>query len=115
MSFPLWSHRYKSNKGKWIYIPTDECRINGVNIIRLLATFWHSPSYFYHLQKGGHLAALKLHLYNGSDLRQIKNSRYFSYFDITNFLVVSIKIKLSKPQSVLLVIKWLKISLIPQQ
>lgn len=27
MSFPLWSHRYKSKKGKWIYIPTDECRI----------------------------------------------------------------------------------------
>lgn len=85
MSFPLWSHRYKSKKGKWIYIPTDECRIKWANIIRLLSTFWHSPSYFYHLQKGSHIAAIKLHLYNGSDLRQIKNSRYFSYFDITNF------------------------------
>ena len=65
MSFPLWSHRYKSKKGKWIYIPTDECRIKGANI--------------------SHIAAIKLHLYNGSALRQIKNSRYFSYFDITNF------------------------------
>jgi hypothetical protein len=46
--------------------------------IRRITAYWTAPSYFYHLQPGGHLAALKVHL-GRKWFGKVDLSRFFSH------------------------------------
>lgn len=47
-------------------------------------SIWKKPKYFYHLQRGGHVSALKSHLI-GPQNDLLSCDRWFSRFDIENF------------------------------
>jgi hypothetical protein len=70
-----WSNRFELRPGRWIYVPTTEARTIGVVIKESIADRWNPPSYYYHLQKGGHIAAVRSHLVSNRFLR----------FDIKDF------------------------------
>lgn len=65
--------KYRS-RGKWIFVPTEQCERKGRRIIQYFSRF-KFPDYFYHYQPGGHVAALHAHIQN----------RLFFKIDIQNF------------------------------
>lgn len=76
-----WSRYYEiePHSRKYIYIPTQESRELGKQIIKTIRNQWNPPNYFYHMKKGGHLSAIKAHTqYSNLHPR-------FSIFDISGF------------------------------
>jgi hypothetical protein len=61
-------------RGKWIFVPTDQCERKGRRIIKYFSHF-KFPDYFYHYSAGGHVSALHTHLRN----------KLFFKIDIQNF------------------------------
>jgi hypothetical protein len=61
-------------RGKWIFVPTDQCERKGRRIIKYFSRF-QFPDYFYHYKAGGHVAAMHAHLGN----------KLFFKIDIQNF------------------------------
>lgn len=76
-----WSSYYELTPGsnKYIYIPTNQSRELGKIIVETIRKRWTPPAYFFHLRKGGHLAAIKHHI------DQSCNPRKFSVFDISGY------------------------------
>ena len=72
---PKWVHRITLDSGKWIFVPSQSMRVIGRNIVKKVRPEWRPPKYFYHLKRGGHLAAINAHVEN----------KYFSRLDIKNF------------------------------
>lgn len=70
-----WIDRFELRPGKWVHIPSKESRKFGKELIADLRQHYRPPSYFYHLQKGGHVAALKNHY----------ASIYFCRIDLKDF------------------------------
>jgi hypothetical protein len=70
-----WKTRFELKPGKWVYVPTDASRAEGLKIQALLYQIWTIPFYHYHLRNGGHLEAARVHLKN----------RYFAAFDLKDF------------------------------
>jgi hypothetical protein len=70
-----WSNRFELKPGRWVYVPTPEARSDGADIKRRISALWEPPEYYYHAQRGGHVAAIRSHL---------ENSR-FVRFDIQDF------------------------------
>lgn len=70
-----WSTRFELKPGRWVYVPTPEARAIGFEIKTQLQKLWIPPDYYFHLQRGGHVAAVKSHL----------KSRRFMRADIRNF------------------------------
>ena len=68
-----YSLRYRT-RGKWIFVPTDQCERKGRRIIKYFSRF-KFPDYFYHYRPGGHVAALHTHIEN----------KLFFKIDIQNF------------------------------
>ena len=68
-----FSLKYRS-RGKWIFVPTDQCERKGRRIIKYFSGFTF-PDYCYHYRAGGHVAALHAHLEN----------HLFFKIDIQNF------------------------------
>ncbi len=66
---------FRTSQKRWIYVPTDECRIKGVEITDLVLSKWHPPEYFYHFRRGGHISALELH----------RSNKFFAKADIKQF------------------------------
>lgn len=62
-------------RGRLIHVPSDEGRLNGIKVIRHVRRLWSPPRHFYHLQRGGHVAAIKSHI----------GHRYFLRLDIEDF------------------------------
>lgn len=76
MSFePPWIHKFEVKPGSWVYIPSPATRILGEQIAKQVKSVWHAPDYFYHLNQGGHVKALKSHL----------DDNYFASIDISDF------------------------------
>jgi hypothetical protein len=71
----LIRHRFVDGRGKYIFVPTDECVRIGKRIIRFVERSANFPDYFYHFRPGGHVAALHNHLEN----------RYFFRIDLKDF------------------------------
>ena len=67
--------RFRLPNGKWAYIQPDEIANEAKVQIRHLRRLWTPPDYFFHLQKGGHVAALQLH----------QSSAWFGKVDLSNF------------------------------
>ncbi|MPZ46449.1 MAG: hypothetical protein GEV05_24290 [Betaproteobacteria bacterium] len=72
---PKWAVKYERKPGRWVFEPTLAFRAIGTEIDAAIKKAWHPPSYFFHLRKGGHVAALKHHT----------GKTYFSRFDIEDF------------------------------
>jgi hypothetical protein len=72
---PNYEHAFKNSNGKWIFVPTDESREQGYAILKEIHDYWEAPKYFYHLQTGGHVAALKAH----------QNKKFYVRADIKRF------------------------------
>jgi hypothetical protein len=70
-----WSNRFELKPGRWVYVPTPEARVLGLDIKTQLQKLWSPPDYYFHLQRGGHVAAVRSHL----------GSRRFMRADIRNF------------------------------
>lgn len=56
--------RFELSKGKWVYIQIEDLANHAKDHIRQIRDLWTPPEYFFHLQKGGHIAALRLHTPN---------------------------------------------------
>lgn len=70
-----WINRFEVKPGRWVYNPTPRSRETGCQILNLLNNSWKKPSYYYHLRDGGHVKALKVHIYNS----------FFAKIDIKDF------------------------------
>lgn len=70
-----WAHKYERKPGKWVFEPTSEYREFGKDIKKVTRKAWRVPSYYFHLRRGGHVAALRRHL----------RYKYFVRFDIEDF------------------------------
>jgi hypothetical protein len=64
-----WSNRFQIKPGRWVYVPTPETRSEGAEIKRLVFARWEAPSYYFHLRKGGHVAAIQSHINNSRFIR----------------------------------------------
>lgn len=72
---PRWKHKFEVKPGRWVYIPDEEELEFGQDLIKQLSLRWRFPSYLYHLNLGGHVAAVRSHLRMNS----------FCCLDIENF------------------------------
>ena len=70
-----WLNRFELKPGRWVYVPAADARASGTAIKVEVERLWSPPDYFYHLQSGGHVAALRSHL----------GSSIFFKADIQNF------------------------------
>jgi hypothetical protein len=64
-----WSNRFELKPGRWVYVPTADARSSGIAIKHSIEAKWAVPDYYYHLQRGGHVAAIRSHLGNSWFLR----------------------------------------------
>lgn len=71
----LWEHRYERKPGRWVFVPTEECKTRGEEIRGEVVKRWKRPPFYYHLQSGGHVAALQCHV----------KHKYFACLDIEDF------------------------------
>lgn len=70
-----WQHKYQRSPGKWVFVPTEESRVEGKAIKEAVEAKWKPPTYYYHLRAGGHVASLRSHV----------NNKYFLRLDIQDF------------------------------
>jgi hypothetical protein len=70
-----WLHKFELKPGRWVFVPTPETVAAGKKIKEDISKLWHPPSFYYHMQKGGHVSALRAHI----------NNENFMHFDIKNF------------------------------
>src|SRR5437899_1147440 len=70
-----WVTKYERKPGRWVFEPTDEYRVIGERIRKAVQKVWRRPPYYFHLRKGGHVAALRRHA----------QKSYFARFDIEDF------------------------------
>ncbi len=70
-----WKHKFEKKPGCWVFIPEDDVITRGREIKKEIVSRWSPPEYYAHLQKGGHISALKSHL----------SSDFFIRIDIHQF------------------------------
>lgn len=70
-----WTHKFEVKPGRWVVVPSAKERLFGEALLIRLQKLWQPPSYFFHLNPGGHVAALKSHLEHA----------YFGCLDIEDF------------------------------
>lgn len=75
VSGPIWLDKFEIKPGRWVYVPSEESRVFGSKLHNFILKKWSPPSYFYHLQDGGHISAINDHLHN----------EFFCIIDIKNF------------------------------
>lgn len=59
-----WTYRYQLKADRWVFVPTNEAKGVGASIKRLVEGKWKVPEYYFHLRKGGHVAAVRSHSEN---------------------------------------------------
>lgn len=74
MAYVNYQLRYKT-KGRFVFVPTDECREYGNRLLDECRAQIELPNYHYHYTPGGHVAALHQHI----------ASRFFFRIDIQSF------------------------------
>jgi len=74
-SYPRWHHKYKLKHDVWVFEPTEETIQIGNEIKNAVQDKWIVPDNYYHLNLGGHVAALNLH----------KTDTVFVHLDIKKF------------------------------
>jgi hypothetical protein len=61
---PKWSSKFELKPGRWVFVPTDEARLIGKHLKSAVEKVWTPPEFFYHLRRGGHVEAMRLHTGN---------------------------------------------------
>ena len=74
-SYPRWHHKYELKPGVWVFEPTEKTVLIGNEIKGAVQNKWIIPYNYYHLNLGGHVAALNLH----------KSDTVFVHLDIKKF------------------------------
>lgn len=72
---PKWQSRFEIKPERWCFVPTEQSRTLGAEILSSLSVKWTPPRYYYHLGPGGHVAAVKAH----------EGNSHFVKLDIENF------------------------------
>ncbi len=75
MTAPRWVVKFEVKPSSWVYVPTKQVADYGRQVHDELLKRYSCPSYYFHLQSGGHLAALHHHI----------NDHFFAHLDIKNF------------------------------
>ena len=57
-----YNEKFTLPNGKTVYIPTKDSRHFGRQLQKWILYRWTPPRYFYHLRRGGHVAAVRSHL-----------------------------------------------------
>jgi hypothetical protein len=57
----LFEEHFELKVGTRVYVPTEYGRNRGYEIKSAIEDRWRAPDYYFHLHKGGHVAAAKLH------------------------------------------------------
>lgn len=70
-----WTHRFQLKPGRWVFNPSPEARAEGAEVKVHVEPRWEPPAYFFHLRRGGHVAALRQHAQHN----------HFLKADISNF------------------------------
>ncbi|MFN6509379.1 reverse transcriptase domain-containing protein [Xanthomonas translucens] len=70
-----WEHRFEVKPGRWVYVPTPLGRATGEKIRSSVSKMWSPPKFYFHLRRGGHVAALRRHL----------ESKHFFRCDLDDF------------------------------
>jgi len=70
-----WLHKFELKPGCWVFVPDNETIERGREIKSEIEAHWAAPSYYAHLNSGGHVEALRKHL----------GSRLFIRADINQF------------------------------
>ncbi|MCW5211635.1 hypothetical protein VU04_01860 [Desulfobulbus sp. TB] len=74
-SYPRWISKFEIKPGSWVFVPSKDSISSGKKIKSTMEDNWIPPINYYHLRKGGHVAALKIHSVNS----------IFIHLDIKNF------------------------------
>lgn len=75
MNGPRWTVKFEVKPGSWVYVPTKQVADYGRGVHDELLKRYRCPRYYFHLQSGGHLAALQHHV----------DDHFFAHLDIKNF------------------------------
>jgi hypothetical protein len=77
MPVEIWNFktRYVNARGKWVFAPTEACKEKGHALKALVENAVGFEPFYYHLRRGGHVAALHTH----------RPQRFFARVDIKNF------------------------------
>jgi hypothetical protein len=70
-----WDSKFELKPGRWVFVPSHDTIKSGAKIKDEILQRWKPPAYYYHLRKGGHVAALKAH----------SGKTCFIHVDIENF------------------------------
>ena len=70
-----WLHRFERKPGRWVFEPSPEARVEGIEVKELVESRWKPPAYYFHLRRGGHVAALLRH----------RRAAFFVKVDIADF------------------------------
>jgi hypothetical protein len=73
-----YSGKFALPNGKMVYLPTEETKRFGSDLIKWISRRWRIPRHFFHLRRGGHVAAARKHL-NGSFFLTCDLSRCFDH------------------------------------
>ncbi len=69
------AYSYENNRGKPVYVPSDDGRKIGRELKRKVERRFDPPAFYFHLREGGHVAAIHAH----------RAKKYFARVDIENF------------------------------
>jgi hypothetical protein len=72
-----WIHRFERKPGRWVFEPSPEARVEGAEVKELVEARWKPPEYYFHLRRGGHVAALKRHQ-RGATFIKVDIADFFS-------------------------------------
>lgn len=70
-----WDHKFERKPERWVFVPTPFYKERGVEIHKDIIKAWKAPSYYYHLNPGGHVVAMHAH----------KKHKYYLSLDIEDF------------------------------
>lgn len=73
----LYASKFRLPKGTQVFVPTDKGEVIGGDIVKRVRQRWKPPNFFYHLQPGGHVAAVRTH-YTKSWLASVDLARFFN-------------------------------------
>lgn len=69
MDCDAYLHKFKTDRGLVIFVPSTKGRKQGGEIVKAVLKRWTPPDYFFHFRSGGHVAASLIQLSNTSFAR----------------------------------------------
>jgi hypothetical protein len=72
---PQYINRFELKPDTWVFVPGNESRDFGADLVQKIRRRWNAPPYFFNLKAGGHVAAARHH----------ESSPYIVRLDIERF------------------------------